>query len=502
VKQAANSCATVQELLLDYAYGELESAPRQDVDAHLTGCADCRLALRQLSGTRTLMSQLAPEPAPEAGLDSLLAYAEQAASRREARPHMVSVLWRWLVPGFGLAGAAAAALLLVSKPGDPARGLTPSAAVVQETAARPVPAQPLAAASEEKRKAPDVLEEDKPQPAEAQAMRTDAPADLDEGLAAEPARVASKSARPTRQREAGEEAERGRGGLLALAKDEKKAAETRRSSAQPPPADGKASAVKEKGGAGGGGQATGSSYYARGPAQSPTYGAVELDQAAGGESGQSKIAGIVSNVDPLGGAQAVPLPASKPAAAMPPAAAPQPASPPAPAPAPEVASESVDRAAAKAKKSDTTTVALAQADREEETALGEGRAQVPLAKSAADSSRQLSPEELLRMGADQSTHGQLEAAEATYARFLVLYPMHAKAPEVALWRVDLLVRLGRTGDAAVARAEYARRWPTVAPGAAAASGPRSAPAAPMRSAPMEKHKSAESFDDEAATNAK
>ncbi|MGC4116465.1 MAG: hypothetical protein QM765_18190 [Myxococcales bacterium] len=116
------------------------------------------------------------------------------------------------------------------------------------------------------------------------------------------------------------------------------------------------------------------------------------------------------------------------------------------------------------------------------------KAEAPAKKVGAAEAR-LSPEELLRKGKDQSNNGDLPGAEATYATFLKSYPNHPKAQDVAWWRLELLERLGRTGDAALARAEYARRWPDLGTGSAAgSSGPRGAPASPARAAPMEKAK--------------
>ncbi|MFP2933239.1 anti-sigma factor family protein, partial [Pyxidicoccus sp. 3LG] len=65
-----------EDRLLDFAYGELPVSEARVVEAHLQGCARCTQALHDIRGVRVTMSQLSPmEPAPDAGLESLLAYA-------------------------------------------------------------------------------------------------------------------------------------------------------------------------------------------------------------------------------------------------------------------------------------------------------------------------------------------------------------------------------------------------------------------------------------------
>jgi len=99
-----------EDRLLEFAYGELPAAEARSIEAHVKGCARCTGALRDIEGVRRQMSQLAPEPAPDAGLDSLLAYAEQAARRTAAGP-APSRGWRQWV--FGVVGAASLAAVLV-----------------------------------------------------------------------------------------------------------------------------------------------------------------------------------------------------------------------------------------------------------------------------------------------------------------------------------------------------------------------------------------------------
>ncbi|HYV44828.1 MAG TPA: zf-HC2 domain-containing protein [Myxococcaceae bacterium] len=99
-----------EDRLLEFAYGELPAAEARSIEAHVKGCSRCTGALREIEGVRLQMSQLAPEPAPDAGLDSLLAYAEQAARRAAAGPAPTRGWRRWM---FGAVGAASLAAVLV-----------------------------------------------------------------------------------------------------------------------------------------------------------------------------------------------------------------------------------------------------------------------------------------------------------------------------------------------------------------------------------------------------
>src|SRR4051812_35719838 len=99
-----------EDRLLEFAYGELPVAEARSIEAHVKGCPRCTGALQEIQGVRHQMSQLAPEPAPEAGLDSLFAYAEQAARRAQAGPVPARGVRRWI---FGIVGAASLAAVLV-----------------------------------------------------------------------------------------------------------------------------------------------------------------------------------------------------------------------------------------------------------------------------------------------------------------------------------------------------------------------------------------------------
>jgi hypothetical protein len=97
--------------LLGYAYGELSSPEAKSLEVHLKNCPQCARSLEDIRKVRRTMAQLPTVPAPEAGLDSLLAYAQQAARRAQAGPAGRSKLWKWvLLPS---TGALAMVLLIV-----------------------------------------------------------------------------------------------------------------------------------------------------------------------------------------------------------------------------------------------------------------------------------------------------------------------------------------------------------------------------------------------------
>lgn len=94
-----------EDKLLEFAYGELPQHEAEAVDAHVRGCTRCSQSLTEIRGVRATMTQLPMEAAPDAGLDSLLAYAEQAAQRNSVKP-APSVWKRLLMPLASLAALA------------------------------------------------------------------------------------------------------------------------------------------------------------------------------------------------------------------------------------------------------------------------------------------------------------------------------------------------------------------------------------------------------------
>jgi len=101
---------TYRERLLDLAYGELGRRDARALRAHLEGCAECRAELARMTATRSAMSALPPEPAPERGEAVLLAAAREAARERRPKPFLPSWVWGASV---GAVGVAAVALLAV-----------------------------------------------------------------------------------------------------------------------------------------------------------------------------------------------------------------------------------------------------------------------------------------------------------------------------------------------------------------------------------------------------
>ncbi len=100
-----------EDKLLDFAYGELPAPEASALESHLKSCARCSQALAQIRGVRTVMSALPQVPAPTAGLESLLAYAEQAAARNATTAKPAIPWWRRYVAP--LAGALALSLVAV-----------------------------------------------------------------------------------------------------------------------------------------------------------------------------------------------------------------------------------------------------------------------------------------------------------------------------------------------------------------------------------------------------
>jgi anti-sigma factor RsiW len=158
-----------EDRLLEFAYGELPSHEASAVDAHVQGCARCAAALADIRSVRSTMRQLPVEEAPDAGLASLLALAEQQAKRnREAAP---LPWWRRLARGPVVATlSSVAALAVVGVVAWEANKTAPTAGEVAleakaprkaEQVAAPVPTAPASAApaSEALAQAPAPLEQ-------------------------------------------------------------------------------------------------------------------------------------------------------------------------------------------------------------------------------------------------------------------------------------------------------------------------------------------------------
>ncbi len=133
---------THEDKLLEFAYGELPPDEARSLEAHLKGCTRCTDALSSIRGVRRTMAQLPAEPAPDAGLESLLAYAQQAARRSSAGPEPEPKWWRrWVV-----ATATVAGLVLVGVVGvnvlDLQKTEGPAVQVLPEVKLAPAPPPP------------------------------------------------------------------------------------------------------------------------------------------------------------------------------------------------------------------------------------------------------------------------------------------------------------------------------------------------------------------------
>ncbi|GMU01929.1 hypothetical protein KH5H1_60490 [Corallococcus caeni] len=112
---SAQNAHAHEDRLLDFAYGELPASEARSLEQHVQGCARCTKALADIRGVRTTMAQLSSEPAPDAGLESLLAYAQQSARRAAAGPEPKPSRWRrWLLPAVGLATVSTFGLLTLT----------------------------------------------------------------------------------------------------------------------------------------------------------------------------------------------------------------------------------------------------------------------------------------------------------------------------------------------------------------------------------------------------
>jgi hypothetical protein len=74
-----------EDRLLELAYGEAPPAEARSLRQHVDGCTRCQDVLQGIAEVRSAVRSVPPEPAPERGLESLLAYGEQAAARARSR---------------------------------------------------------------------------------------------------------------------------------------------------------------------------------------------------------------------------------------------------------------------------------------------------------------------------------------------------------------------------------------------------------------------------------
>jgi tetratricopeptide (TPR) repeat protein len=396
----AQSCSTAGEGLLEYAYGELAGAKLREVEDHLARCAACREELDRIASTRRAMAALPAESAPGEGLESLLAYAEQAAARsREARP----ARWRWLGPAFSAGGLLAAAVVVFS------------VASSQRAPQRPADLLPAPAS-----RAAAEAAEPPSGPGPGGAGHALAPAAPEAPGRAAPSR--SAPARPGRPKErpapAVAQASGGpAGGSLAFGARAEGASGPRNE------AEGEAPGSSADGFAA-------LSQLSRGPGA----GGAVFDRAPTKALGAEKKKADASPAMPL-----------LPRAALAPAAS---------APAPEeLKAASADAAPAPAK----TALSQGELESENDRAAGSLDRLAQALAEARGTGRE--PALLAQLGYGQAAAGRAEDSLATFAQFLERYPRHPRAPEVLLARIRLLERLHRREEARAGREELLQRYP-------------------------------------------
>ena len=135
--------------LLELAYGEVPANEARQLRQHVEGCPRCRGVIDGIAEVRSAFRSVPPGPAPDRGLDSLLAYAEQAAARARSRRGGLRLLGV-------LSAAAVAAVVWVLLPAGGSRAPALAGAREQEKAdrvarleKRRAPEQPLASRDEE-----------------------------------------------------------------------------------------------------------------------------------------------------------------------------------------------------------------------------------------------------------------------------------------------------------------------------------------------------------------
>ncbi|PTL76130.1 anti-sigma factor [Vitiosangium sp. GDMCC 1.1324] len=127
-----------EDRLLDFVYGELPPAEARLVEQHVEGCSRCSETLDGIRGVRTTMSRLPLESAPDTGLESLLAYAQQSARRSAAGPAPAARWWRRLLaPALGVAAMSVLGVVVVQVNRDVDLSPALKKEAAQEQAPRP-----------------------------------------------------------------------------------------------------------------------------------------------------------------------------------------------------------------------------------------------------------------------------------------------------------------------------------------------------------------------------
>lgn len=156
-----------EDKLLEFAYGELPAPEASAVEAHVQGCARCTQALGEIRAVRMTMGKLPQVEAPDAGLESLLAYAEQAARRNAAGPAGAPSWFKRMMAPLSAVAALSVLAVVGWKVSDESAGelMPPPAAVALKNEEKDL-----------RRAAPEALAEAAPQKAEAPAPAAAAPA--------------------------------------------------------------------------------------------------------------------------------------------------------------------------------------------------------------------------------------------------------------------------------------------------------------------------------------
>lgn len=111
-RELADSHDDAEELLPWYATGQLDAADRMHVEAHLSGCAECR---RQLLFEQRLMNEFrAITPEIESGWNRLRARIDRPA-RESARRSFLAESWQFLSrPAIAAVAAAQLAFVILA----------------------------------------------------------------------------------------------------------------------------------------------------------------------------------------------------------------------------------------------------------------------------------------------------------------------------------------------------------------------------------------------------
>lgn len=121
------NCARVRELLHFYLDGSLEAGERQDVEAHVTGCAPCRGEVVRIERVMLAVESLPRLLAPPNLLARTMAVVERAAGRERGDNRS----GRWAANSFGPV-AMMAGLVLAAASADEAVSALSSLMLEQE----------------------------------------------------------------------------------------------------------------------------------------------------------------------------------------------------------------------------------------------------------------------------------------------------------------------------------------------------------------------------------